>query len=113
MLQRYGSNFENHIIQNPVIFVWISNNFLKNGSQLSGFQMVGFLDFRNLDFSNGPTFDHLKSPLNDYNFFVVPIQCVECGKSFPKACFLTKHMEMYHDKDKEHACPGEQLKKVS
>ena len=38
--------FENWIIQNPNIFVQISNDFWQNGSHLSGFQMIRLLDFR-------------------------------------------------------------------
>ena len=37
---------EKRTIQNPDIFVRISNGFRQNGNPLSGFQMVGLLDFR-------------------------------------------------------------------
>ena len=54
-------------IQNPDIFVWISNGFWQNGSNLSGFQMVGLPDFRSHSksrpFATQPLFDHSKSRL--------------------------------------------------
>ena len=38
--------FEHWTIQNPDIFVWISNDFWQNGSHLSRFQIVGLSDFK-------------------------------------------------------------------
>ena len=47
------SQFENKIIQNPNILVWISNGFRQNGSHLCGYQMVGLPDF-NSYLKSGP-----------------------------------------------------------
>ena len=63
----WSQPFENWTILNPDIFVRISYGFWQNVFHLSGFQMVGLLDFRihlkSIPFTNLPLFDHLKSKL--------------------------------------------------
>ena len=60
-----GPTIKNQTIQNLDVFVWISNRFWQNGSQLFRFQMAGLLNLRSHSksrpFANRPLFNHSKS----------------------------------------------------
>ena len=78
----YSPNHLKTTIQNPDIFVRISNDFWQNRSHLFKFQMVGLPDFRfylkSGSFATQPLFDYLKSRLAQ----ILDPNCIVTSPSF-------------------------------